>query len=171
MLLYPVQQHCHSHNKELHDLFKQTSLLQSNKILCQLMALVPKWMVNPIPQFKDTDHTDFCHGIMFISGTHNFCSICLRLLYQDIHHIFRGVICHAHCQLLHHHTLMIVAIPEAAANTLPSRFHTTSKCLVKTLETSTAQDKKSASHYQCLLWQLHKCCPHTLVHSIADDAF
>lgn len=110
-------------------------------------------------------------AFMFISGTHNFCSICLRLLYQDIHHIFRGVICHAHCQLLHHHTLMIVAIPEAAANTLPSRFHTTSKCLVKTLETSTAQDKKSASHYQCLLWQLHKCCPHTLVHSIADDAF
>ena len=110
-------------------------------------------------------------AFMFISGAHNFCSNCLRLLYQDIHHIFRGVICHAYCQLLHHDTLMSVAIPEATANTLPSSFYTTRKCLVKTLDTSTAQGKKSAWHYQCLLWQLGKCCPHTLVLSIAVDVF
>lgn len=100
-------------------------------------------------------------AFMFISGTHNFCSICFRLLYHDIHHIFRVVICHVHCQLLHCDTLMCVAIPEAAANPLPSSFHT-SKCLVKTLDTSMVLGKKSAWHYQCLLWQLGKCCPHTL---------
>jgi hypothetical protein len=102
--------------------------------------------------------------LMSILGTRNFRTICLRLLYCDIHHLFRGVTCHSDCTVTY---CRVLRFSKAIANTLHSRFQATGKCLVKTLVTSMPHSKKSAGDNQCLLWQLGKW--HT--HSTAVDVF
>jgi len=119
MWLYPVQQHWHWHNKELCDLFKQTSLLQSKNMFGQMKAVVSKWLVKQYHNSNALITLTVVMAFTYTSGTHNFHSICLGMPYWDIHHLFRGVICHAHCQVLHHDTLTSVAIPRSYSKHSP----------------------------------------------------